>query len=291
MTHPDIVPEPHDEFPDLLAGELVAPEHSLDIELFDLDWNDEEPVDVPPTGQLGFPADEDGEQPLESRSWYTAPSIEALQAELTELFPSRTLPDWVIGDADHSSRVSDHNPDSRGMVHAVDIRLGGGLDVKRLLEGLIGDPRAWYVIHNWVIYSRTYGWEPRRYTGSNGHTSHVHLSLRYTEQAERDISAWLEPVAKRRTRPVPISLEIVREQFLRAMDLRDGKVVETVHVKRLQRSLNVRTGARLKVDGLVGKQTLNAWGRWERSEDGQGRPRVPDRVSLGRLVQPRWRMV
>ena len=44
----DIVQEPHDEFPDLLVGEPVAPEHDLDIESFDLDWDDDEPIDSPP---------------------------------------------------------------------------------------------------------------------------------------------------------------------------------------------------------------------------------------------------
>lgn len=221
-------------------------------------------------------------------SWKPAPSITALQGDLDLQFPGRVKPDWIIGDADHSSRTSDHNPDSKGVVHAIDIRLGGDLDAKAVLAATIGDPRVWYVIHNGIIYSRTYGWAARRYTGTNPHRTHVHVSIRYTAAAEADTAPWF-PDQKKRTRPIAIDLSVVREEFLNA--LHDRPVTERVHVKRLQRALNEKYPDRkVTVDGIAGKQTLNAWGRHERASAGLARPRIPDAKSLAALVQPRYVM-
>jgi hypothetical protein len=221
-------------------------------------------------------------------SWRPAPSITALQGDLDLQCPGRTKPDWIIGDADHSSRTSDHNPDPKGMVHAIDIRLGGGLDAKAVLNATIGDERVWYVIHNGIIYSRTYGWQALRYTGKNPHTTHVHVSIRYTAAAENDTSPWF-PAEKKRTRPIPVDLSTVREEFLNALNGRP--VTERVHVKRLQRALNQKhPDHKITVDGLAGKETLNAWGRHERASAGLARPRIPDAKSLAALVQPRYVM-
>lgn len=46
----------------------------------------------------------------------------AVLAEATRLSPRRrTSSDGICGDASHQTEVSDHNPDSRGIPHAVDI--------------------------------------------------------------------------------------------------------------------------------------------------------------------------
>jgi hypothetical protein len=50
--------------------------------------------------------------------------------------------------------------------------------VTQLLGATIGDPRVWYVIFNRKIYSRTHGWQPRVYLGTNPHDHHVHVSAR-----------------------------------------------------------------------------------------------------------------
>lgn len=225
--------------------------------------------------------------------WSSIPAIDSFQRELDGEFPNRTRPDWILGDDDHSSRVSDHNPAPDGDVHAIDIRLGGGLDPKAVLEAAIGDRRVKYVIFNYKIYSRTYGWEARAYTGKNPHTSHIHVSFRYEPRFENDTSRWFEPT-KRRTRPMPIDLSIVRNQFLVALDLRDGRVEEKVHVKRLQRAYNLAyPDHKVEVDGIVGPKFLRAWGRHEGQEEGRGRPRVPDRESVSALLRilARYRMV
>lgn len=290
-----IVPEFHDDFADLLAGEVVEPDHDLDLSTFtEVEDDEEQSADILVRGDGVEDFYTEPFAPLEARSplgatWHPAPSITALVRDLDKAFPNRTQPDWIIGDADHSSRVSDHNPDERGMVHAIDIRLGGGLDVRRVLNATIGDPRVWYVIHDGKIYSRTYGWVARAYTGANPHTTHIHVSIRYTDSAEQDTSEW--GVAPR-VKPVPIDLSVVRSEFRKALGVEKGRVQERAHVKRLQRALNVKYPTRkVGVDGLVGKKTLNAWGYHERSVGGLGRPRVPDERSLARLVQPRWKMV
>lgn len=225
-------------------------------------------------------------------SWQKIRAIGQLQQELDDLFPNRVTPDWIIGDADHSSRVSDHNPAPDGDVHAIDIRLGGDLNVRRVLNALIGDRRVWYVIYNGIIYSRTYGWRARKYLGSNPHRTHIHASFRYAKRYENDTSKFFED-RKRRTKPTTIDLSIVRNQFLIYLGEKEGERIETVNVRRLQRCLVQRAGAKLEVDGWVGKNTLNAWGEWERSLPGKpsGRPRVPDRKSLGALTSPRWEMI
>lgn len=231
-------------------------------------------------------------------AWRPIPAISQLVKELDEHYPNRTKPDWIIGDADHSSRVSDHNPEDRDPgerfeeVHAIDIRLGGGLDVSEVLKTLIGDVRVWYVIHNRKIYSRTYGWRARRYKGSNPHTTHIHVSFRYGNKYERDTSKFFDE-KKTRTRPLPIDLSLVRNEFLKALDLAPGEVKHRWHVRRVQRALNVRNNADLKVDGIVGRATLQAWRDWERRPDvpNSGRPGVPDKKTLSLLLMARWRMV
>lgn len=122
---------------------------------------------------------------------YLAPSLVALRHEIDGRWPNRDrASDGWLGDASHAARQSDHNPDERGMVHAIDVDKDG-IDVAELLAATISDPRVWYVIHNRTIWSRTYGWLPKPYTGTNAHTEHIHVSIRYQDAAEQDTSPWL----------------------------------------------------------------------------------------------------
>lgn len=122
---------------------------------------------------------------------YLAPSLVALRREIDQRWPHRDRrSDGWLGDAAHSARQSDHNPDARGMVHALDVDKDG-IDVAALLAAAIGDRRVWYVIHNRQIWSRTYGWDARPYTGANAHTEHVHISIQYAHDAEADTRPWL----------------------------------------------------------------------------------------------------
>jgi hypothetical protein len=137
-------------------------------------------------------------------------------------------------------------------VHALDLDVDG-IDVPTVLRAVIGDPRVWYAIHDRTIYSRTYGFEPRAYTGSNPHTSHVHVSIRYTNEAETDSTAWL--VAGRpRTKGLPtVDYANVTKQA------RAEKPKPLPGVRHVQRALNdrlrLRTGRALTVDGVYGART------------------------------------
>lgn len=125
-----------------------------------------------------------------------APSLVQLRRELRREFPKRdTRTDGWLGDPAHQARRSEHNPDAKGMVHALDIDTEPGMteaEKRRLLRELIGDPRVWYVIHEGVIWSSTYGWKARRYTGENPHNGHIHVSIRLAAAAEKDTKAWLK---------------------------------------------------------------------------------------------------
>jgi putative peptidoglycan binding protein len=110
--------------------------------------------------------------------WHVAASLETLRGQLNALAPNRSKrSDGAIGDAEHASRSSDHNPWYRNTVTARDFTHdpAGGLDCERLAYALThsGDRRIKYVIWNRRIWEGT--WEP--YTGANPHDHHLHLSV------------------------------------------------------------------------------------------------------------------
>lgn len=123
-------------------------------------------------------------------SYYLATSLKKLRDEVNVLWPNRSkISDGWIGDTSHQARKSDHNPDysSGGVVRALDVT-ARGIDVNRLLRHTTNDSRVAYVIYNRRIYTHSRGWY--RYTGSNPHTSHVHVSIAHSRTAERDVKVW-----------------------------------------------------------------------------------------------------
>lgn len=113
-------------------------------------------------------------------SWRLAKSLEQLRIQLNALHPTRSkISDGSIGDAAHSARTSDHNPDAHGVVAAIDITHdpANGVDGHVLATQLTVDPRAKYVIFAGNIWkARTKQWEP--YHGANRHDHHVHVSVK-----------------------------------------------------------------------------------------------------------------
>lgn len=120
-----------------------------------------------------------------------APCLHRLFAEIDANWPNRDRrTDGWIGDADHQTRESDHNPDSRGIVHAIDIDKDGP-DPIFIVEQCISENRPTeYVIFNRTIWSRTKDFRPRAYTGKNPHTDHIHVSIRYGAHWEANTWAW-----------------------------------------------------------------------------------------------------
>lgn len=109
-----------------------------------------------------------------------ADSLRNLFAEIDMVWPNRNhRNDGWIGDAAHQATDSDHNPDARGIVHAIDIEVRG-IDPAEVVSACIDDDRPTsYVVWNRQIWSRSKHWIPRPYNGSNPHTDHIHVSIQY----------------------------------------------------------------------------------------------------------------
>jgi peptidoglycan hydrolase-like protein with peptidoglycan-binding domain len=119
-----------------------------------------------------------------------AANLAGLRREINIHWPHRDKrSDGWIGDSDHQKRKSDHNPDGRGVVHAIDVDTDG-IDPKLLVRRAINHPTTQYVIFNRTIWSRTHGFRARRYTGGDPHTGHVHVSGRHGSQFEGDRTGW-----------------------------------------------------------------------------------------------------
>jgi hypothetical protein len=135
--------------------------------------------------------------------YFLAPSLVAFRNSVNKAFPKRDISsDGWIGDASHQARVSEHNPCwtctgyQYGIVRATDTDIDDG-DASRdlrleILNSAIGHPAVWYVISNGIIYSRTYAWKARKYTGENGHFHHVHISINKNEKSAKDTTLVLK---------------------------------------------------------------------------------------------------
>ncbi len=127
-------------------------------------------------------------------SWRVARSLDTLLGQINGAAPNRSkVSDGSIGDAAHSSRASDHNPDSRGIVHARDYTHdpGRGCDMHTIMGALAAsvDYRIKYLIWN----RRITQWQGGRlvwvaYSGTNAHTAHGHVSVNNT--GEDDTRPW-----------------------------------------------------------------------------------------------------
>ena len=143
------------------------------------------------------------------REPYLAASLVKLRDEVNTRWPNRdkTSDGW-IGDASHSARVSDHNPDwtSRppGVVRALDVDKDG-IAPWWVVRSVIGDNRLAYVIFNRTIWSADRDWQPRRYSGPNPHEAHIHFSIKHTERAADNVTRWLVGQPPDPKPPAPIT--------------------------------------------------------------------------------------
>lgn len=134
-------------------------------------------------------------------AWRLANSLVTLREQVNEAFPHRSKgSDGSIGDADHASRASDHNPWVDGnVVTAIDITHDpdSGCDSYRLAEELKAsrDPRVKYIISNRKICSsEVVPWKWRPYKGKNPHSRHVHISVHPNRDFYDDTSPWALPM-------------------------------------------------------------------------------------------------
>ena len=127
-----------------------------------------------------------------------------LRLQIDDTYPDRdrTSDGW-IGDTRHSARPSDHNPDAKGIVRAIDIdRDLSGKAKPDLMPDLANqirhfaksDPskRIAYIIFAGKIASPRMGWRFRKYSGINAHDHHCHIS--FTKQGDADGSFFNIPM-------------------------------------------------------------------------------------------------
>ena len=121
-----------------------------------------------------------------------APAASSLLSQATALWPNRNrASDGTLGDPAHAARASDHNPDSRGIVHAADLTHdpANGCDNNVNAEQVKNDPRVKYVIWNRRIWNPSISRTWRPYTGSNPHDHHMHVSV-LSGPLENDTRPW-----------------------------------------------------------------------------------------------------
>jgi hypothetical protein len=159
---------------------------------------------------------------------WPAKALVTLRQQVDQLYPGRDkATDGWIGDLAHcgpGAPPSEHCPDEAseppGVVRALDIDADlvpgeARGESQRLADmivdaGRAGDKRLWYVIHNGVIRSVTYGWVDRPYTGSNPHESHIHVSFKPEgDQNGTPFVLKTEPEPE----PEPTPTEVTREEF------------------------------------------------------------------------------
>lgn len=201
-------------------------------------------------------------------SYYLAPSLKQLRDEIDAAHPGRDKKsDGWVGDTSHQARKSDHNPDysDGGVVRAIDVDISD-IDVNKLMAVLKNDPRVNYFIYNHSIYGAS-SFAKRRYTGSNPHVQHIHVSIKHSSSAER-AGAWgysgsVKPVSSK-PKPKPAKAKGTAENrsiqtALKTMGLKVGVIdgvngpMQKAAVKAFQKHHN------LVVDGNWGPVTQKAF--------------------------------
>jgi hypothetical protein len=113
-------------------------------------------------------------------------SVVQLREQADDAYPDRKRDsDGTIGDARHSARKSDHNPDrDSGIIRALDLDVDfdksantAAYIADQIRTLAKSDKRIAYVIFNRKIASARSLWRWRKYTGVNPHSSHIHISF------------------------------------------------------------------------------------------------------------------
>lgn len=110
--------------------------------------------------------------------WRGANSLITLKQQLDVAYPG-----WLYlgmkGDDAHAKVPSDHNPNAQGVVTAMDIGPGGGLDIHALADRIVANPHPdlKYVISDRRIAEWQNGFKWKPYNGSDPHDTHIHVSV------------------------------------------------------------------------------------------------------------------
>ena len=185
------------------------------------------------------------------RPWQVVPSLSQLLVQVDAAYPIRHAADGTAAGQGHfnTNPKSDHTPDINGDVRAGDIGEVVENDAFNVAESirLSKDSRIKYVIHERRIFSSynhsagaPFTWRP--YSGSNPHSSHVHVSVLRSNQANK--SPWDIGNGESPTAPLPEEddMELIKAH---QTALNEGGFVGA-------------NGLRLVVDGLLGPNTQHA---------------------------------
>lgn len=221
--------------------------------------------------------------------WRVANGLKQLFLQVNKKYPNRSkASDGGIGDANHASRSSDHNPwvkdGNTGIVTAIDITHDpkNGCDSYVLAQTLLDsrDSRIKYIISNGRIASGILGpqpWKWRKYTGKNPHNHHVHISIRQEKSYYDDTADWRIGVMPK-AETVQKSDE-AKKYVAPPPTIKRGSSGPLV--KELQVFLNAN-GEKLEEDSDFGKETERALKRFQTKAkigvDGKCGPQVWDLV-------------
>jgi len=142
--------------------------------------------------------------------WRVSRSIITLNNEVDARWPNRQhQSDGTIGDAAHRARISQHNPDSKGIVRALDITSApddpnspAGWTILNLIKD---DPRIRYVIARNPADNLDYIYQDgqfKHYTLMS-HASHCHVSLVADDALADSTAPWGVNVAPKPKPPTP----------------------------------------------------------------------------------------
>jgi hypothetical protein len=121
-----------------------------------------------------------------------------LREQLDDAFPHRERKsDGWIGDAAHSNRKSDHNPDpSNGIVRAIDVDKDfdsrpstGAYLADQIRLCAKKDKRISYIIYAGKIASRKSFFRWKEYKGISSHHAHIHIS--FTKEGDQN-GSWFD---------------------------------------------------------------------------------------------------
>jgi hypothetical protein len=235
-------------------------------------------------------------------AWRVARSLLTLRDQIDRRFPSRNrASDGYIGDANHQNTTSDHNPwYGPGIVTAADWTHdpGVGFDIDAFTDQLAEshDYRIKYIIANgWILDSRPQfnPWQWVKYSGSNPHTSHVHLSVMATPACD-DTAPWRIPMlgGGSPTPPAPQPVPAWPLRFdhyfgwIKGPDASHGGhyAWERPHVVKIQKALQRKGFAPSYAgwaDGLFEMETVHSVAAWQKAH-------MPGTTRFGEVWHDDW---
>ena len=196
-------------------------------------------------------------------TWRVAKSLDVLLAQINALSPNRSKDsDGSIGDASHSARQSDHNPDDNGVVHARDFTNdpAHGIVSEQIAQALVAskDRRIKYIISNRKIAAGAAGpnaWEWRPYGGINPHDHHCHVSVVYSALAD-STSPWDLSALGAGPPPDVVNVPPVATPPILRRGIQDTATSGPVH--EAQTLINKHRESPIPVDGDFGPTTETA---------------------------------